>query len=235
MESKAFLVCDLLFDSSANLQTTTTHCTLEIRWNFTGSFIGCASGISPAPDSGTVDNRSLLFDYFLATPLLDINNTTEERKFSGNEDAGHNTDPLGRVIDAYVHHALVDSLGDMLFADVQGLFILSRHIFIVLIFLSITPGVIFEDGSLCLFDPQAHTCVPFMNTNEVHDLLMLYEISCTGGSGHWDKGVTQITMYREQHKCNSICRSLHLDKDDQGGSADLAKVSNHTHPLRLGF
>lgn len=103
------------------------HCffVLEIRWNFTGSFIGCAAGIAPAPDSGTVDNRSLLFDYFLATPLLDINDKFDERKFSGNEDVGHNTDPLGRVIDAYIHHALVDSLGDILFVDVQGMFYVS--------------------------------------------------------------------------------------------------------------
>jgi hypothetical protein len=99
------------------------YCVLEIKWNFAGSFISCATGIAPAPDSGTVDNRSLLFDYFLATPLLDINDKTEERKFSGNEDVGHNTDPLGRVINAYIHHVLVDSLGDILLADVQGMFL----------------------------------------------------------------------------------------------------------------
>jgi len=128
---------------SVHLQTRIPlcYCVLEIRWNFTGSFIGCAAGVAPVPDTGTVDNRSLLFDYFLATPLLDINNKTTERKFSGNEDIGHNTDPLGRIIDAYIHHVLVDSFGDMFLADVQG--------------------VVFEDGSLCLFDPQAHTYVSY--------------------------------------------------------------------------
>jgi hypothetical protein len=95
----------------------------EIRWNFTGSFIGCASGIAPAPEPGIIDNRSLVFDHFLATPLLDIN-PNNERKFSGNEDVAHNTDPLGRIVDAYIHHVLVDSLGDMLLADVQGMFLL---------------------------------------------------------------------------------------------------------------
>ena len=33
-----------------------------------------------------------------------------------------NTDPVGRVIDAFVHHALEDSFGEILFVDVQGEF-----------------------------------------------------------------------------------------------------------------
>lgn len=53
-------------------------------------------------------------------PLLDLGDKTEERKFSGNEEIAQNIDPLGRVIDAYVHHTLVDSLGDILLVDVQG-------------------------------------------------------------------------------------------------------------------
>jgi hypothetical protein len=76
--------------------------------------------VASPPNTGATDNRSLIFSDFLAMPLLDLNSNTKERKFSGNEEIAHNIDPLGRVIDAYVHHALVDSLGDILFADVQG-------------------------------------------------------------------------------------------------------------------
>ncbi|KAH9991685.1 hypothetical protein BJV77DRAFT_513913 [Russula vinacea] len=111
----------------------------HIRWNFAGSFIGQAVGVASPPDTGATDDRSLIFSDFLAMPLLDLGGDTEERKFSGNEEIAHNIDPLGRVIDAFVHHALVDSFGDILFVDVQG--------------------VVFEDGGLCLFDPQAHTSV----------------------------------------------------------------------------
>ena len=63
-----------------------------------------------------------MFDHFLVTPLLDIN-PNNEQKFSSNKDVAHNTDPLGHIVDAYVHHVLVDSLEDMLLADVQGMFL----------------------------------------------------------------------------------------------------------------
>lgn len=109
------------------------------------------------PDTGATDDRSLIFSDFLAMPLLDLGGDTEERKFSGNEEIAHNIDPLGQVIDAFVHHALVDSFGDILFVDVQGrsfmCFLLNT------LSLLACAGVVFEDGGLCLFDPQAHTSV----------------------------------------------------------------------------
>lgn len=94
---------------------------LVIRWNFKGAFIGSVLELEAAPNEGEVDERSLIFKDFLAAPLLEINNSeTEERKFSGNENVAHNKDPLGRMIDAYVHHTLIDSFGDILLVDVQG-------------------------------------------------------------------------------------------------------------------
>ncbi|KAF9461876.1 hypothetical protein BDZ94DRAFT_1310227 [Collybia nuda] len=107
-----------------------------IRWNFTGAFVGHAKNITPPPDDKE-DTRSLIFEDFLVTPLLQIDKDTEERKFSGNDDFRSNTDTLGRFIDAYVHHVVCDSFEDILFADIQG--------------------IISKDGSLCLFDPQADT------------------------------------------------------------------------------
>lgn len=74
----------------------------------------------PAGADGSIDNRSLIFNTFLAAPLLATDETTEERKFSGNDEIASNTDPLGRAVDAYVHHTLVDSFGELLLADVQG-------------------------------------------------------------------------------------------------------------------
>lgn len=91
-----------------------------MNWNFKGAFIGSVLELAAAPDKGEVDERSLVFTDFLAAPLLEINNDSKEQKFSGNEDIAHNKDPLGRMVDAYVHHTLIDSFGDILLVDVQG-------------------------------------------------------------------------------------------------------------------
>ena len=90
-----------------------------IRWNFKGAFIGSVFELEPEPKKGEDDEHSLVFMDFLAAPLLEINEL-QERKFSGNENIAHNKDPLGRMIDAYVHHILIDSFGDILLVDVQG-------------------------------------------------------------------------------------------------------------------
>jgi hypothetical protein len=93
-----------------------------VRWNFKGAFVGSVLELAAAPNTskGEVDERSLVYMDFLAAPLLEINDETEERKFSGNEDFAHNKDPLGRMVDAYIHHTLIDSFGDILLVDVQG-------------------------------------------------------------------------------------------------------------------
>jgi hypothetical protein len=91
---------------------------VEIRWNFADAFVGCATNVAPAPPAGTLDKRNLIFLMFLAAPLLNTSNM-EEWKFLDNEEIALNTDTLGRVVDAYVHHALVNSFGDMLLVDIQ--------------------------------------------------------------------------------------------------------------------
>ena len=107
--------CRILLAEQSGLQYL-----LVAHWNFKGAFIGSVLELVGAPDEGEVDERSLVFMDFLAAPLLEINDETTERKFSGNEDIAHNKDPLGRMVDAYVHHTLIDSFGDILLVDVQG-------------------------------------------------------------------------------------------------------------------
>jgi hypothetical protein len=89
-----------------------------------GAFLGCATASTPASLSlsGNQDDKSLNYLTFLAAPLLDIKDSSEEHKFSGNKEIAKNTDPVGHIIDAYVHHALVDSYGNILFVDMQGRF-----------------------------------------------------------------------------------------------------------------
>jgi len=76
---------------------------------------------------------------------------------------------------------------------------------------------VYQDGGLCLFDPQAHTR--------------------DGASGHWDKGSDIIDAYRRDHKCNSICRSLglHKETDIYSDTTSIADLGSRAHPLRVGF
>jgi hypothetical protein len=64
---------------------------------------------------------SLVFETFLAAPLLDMSNSYTERKFSGSTVAGHSIDVVGSAIDAYAHHVLVDSDWTLLLTDLQGM------------------------------------------------------------------------------------------------------------------
>ncbi|KAG1876221.1 kinase-like domain-containing protein, partial [Suillus subluteus] len=107
-------------------------------WNTTGAFIGKLIDLLPsAPIDGTDDNQSLIYDVFLATPLLPSGALYHKVKFSGNEQPGNNEDLIGHVVDAYSHHVLVDSEFEILISDIQG--------------------IIAPDHSVILFDPQAHT------------------------------------------------------------------------------
>jgi hypothetical protein len=79
--------------------------------------------IPPAPRGLKVDTRTLLFNTFIAAPLLKTTAPYKERSFT---DMEHTTpavttgDTLAEVIQAYVHWTLVESGGNLLLADVQG-------------------------------------------------------------------------------------------------------------------
>jgi hypothetical protein len=64
---------------------------------------------------------SLIFETFLAAPLLDTSNLYTARKFSGSTTAGQSIDVVGTAIDVYAHHVLVDSGGALLLTDLQGM------------------------------------------------------------------------------------------------------------------
>ncbi|EIM92067.1 uncharacterized protein STEHIDRAFT_136098 [Stereum hirsutum FP-91666 SS1] len=110
----------------------------KMTWNADEAFLGkvADSNIQKgSKDASDPDERSLLWPMFLATPL--IPDSYQEVKFSGNEQWEGNSTVVGRVIDAYAHHTVLDTAKEYLFVDLQG-FINSK-------------------GSVILFDPQAHT------------------------------------------------------------------------------
>jgi hypothetical protein len=127
----------------------------DIRWNSNDTFVGTVVGAMPPPPSyKNPDTRSLLFRTFLAAPLLELRGATE-RKFSGNEVAGQNTDDDGAVIDAFAHSVLVDSQETILLVDLQGIVIKftvnSYNVYFSFV------GIINQAGEIILYDPQAHT------------------------------------------------------------------------------
>jgi hypothetical protein len=78
--------------------------------------------IPPAP-RGEADARTLLFNTFIAAPLLNTIAPYKERCFMDMENTTPMVtigDTLAEVIEAYVHWTLVESGGDLLIADVQG-------------------------------------------------------------------------------------------------------------------
>jgi len=92
-----------------------------MRWNVDGAFVGWLETPPPPPPKETDDdNRTFIYSTFLATPLLSSGPSYTEMKFSGNTEIGNNTGAIGHAVDAYAHHTVVDSLGSVLFADLQG-------------------------------------------------------------------------------------------------------------------
>ncbi|EED85595.1 predicted protein [Postia placenta Mad-698-R] len=131
-----------------------------------GTFVGQVTSELPPPPASIADKdtRSLLYDMFLAAPLLetrDIEPGYKEVKYSGTDCAGQNTDTLGVAIDAFAHHTLVDSQGTLVFVDLQGLIKLSGK------FVIYDPQIQSLEGSAGFYDKgkagidtfiKQHTC-----------------------------------------------------------------------------
>ncbi|KAF8487772.1 hypothetical protein JB92DRAFT_3130472 [Gautieria morchelliformis] len=107
----------------------------EMKWNADGAFLGMLVDKLPDLPAEQRSNQSLIWNVFLAVPLLEPGAT--ERKFSGNGDTGENSDYLGIWIDEFAHHTVVDSMGEYVFVDIQGF--------------------VYSENRVILFDPQAHT------------------------------------------------------------------------------
>ncbi|KAF8224897.1 hypothetical protein L208DRAFT_1171960, partial [Tricholoma matsutake] len=90
--------------------------------------------------SVTSGSRFLLHKYFLATLLLPCGKLNAKvKKFTGSDDVGDACDSMTKAIHAFTHWSLLYSQGHILFCDLQGMLDFK--------------------GVMCLFDPQAHTCV----------------------------------------------------------------------------
>ena len=184
----------------------------DIRWNAAGSFIGTVNE----------EDATLEFNTFLAAPFLDTSTLYVERKFSGSTTAGRSKDIVGSAIDAYAHHVLLDSNGELLLTDLQGKSFGSLCI-ALLISDALCVGVVgIVSKSVILFDPQAQSCVtPHLTLRNF--LISVYRLAKE--TGFWDGGLPEITAWEKAHKCNDFCIKLKLNGNKTSRQA----------PLRIGF
>lgn len=161
---------------------------------------------------------------FLATLLLPCGKVDEKvKKFTGSDDIGDAPDNMTKAIHAFAHWSLLYSQGHILFCDLQGTFILIGNEILLgnvtkTLFLT---GALDFKGVMCLFDPQAHTCVlykanPFPPSSNLAFLLSsnrnIYHRDQR--SVYWDGGPAKIEAFRKQHapmcKDNWVCTKLGL-------------------------
>ncbi len=82
-----------------------------------------------------------MFTEFLAAPYMTTNGIYKERKFCGSEGSFEDTDEPALLVAAFAHHVVVDSHGEYLITDLQGI---------------VSPG---PEYTIRLFDPQGHSYV----------------------------------------------------------------------------
>lgn len=95
-----------------------------LRFNATNAFVGIITdGLDDSSALSTTNEPVWPYKSFLAVPLLQFSEDQEE-KFSGNCFAvgGNTGDSVGELVDAFAHHTLEDTNGDLVFADLQGVF-----------------------------------------------------------------------------------------------------------------
>ena len=97
----------------------------EMIWNAEGAFIGeIVPRLKTFGMEAESANACLIFNHFLAAPLLPITELGhQEIRFLGNLDIENHECGMKAVINAFLHAALEDSGGRFLFADIQGRFI----------------------------------------------------------------------------------------------------------------
>jgi hypothetical protein len=92
-----------------------------LHFNAANTFVGTVTTDVGAPTDDTDDNRTLLYQTFLAAPYIPHGDGYTEEKWSGTYEAGNNDTPLGRVMDAFAHHSLIDSNNTAVIVDLQGI------------------------------------------------------------------------------------------------------------------
>ncbi|PPQ80539.1 hypothetical protein CVT26_004157 [Gymnopilus dilepis] len=165
----------------------------EMIWNAEGAFVGeIVPRLKTFGMEAESANACLIFNHFLAAPLLPISELGhQEIRLLGNLDIENHECGIKAVINAFLHAALEDSKGRFLFADIQGKFTF-RLLTLCSSLLYNNLRDDFPKQYIALFDPQVHTP--------------------RGTYGHWDVGRRQIEAFLKKHRCNQYCRFVDLEE-----------------------
>ncbi|KIJ38229.1 hypothetical protein M422DRAFT_33372 [Sphaerobolus stellatus SS14] len=115
----------------------------RIHYNAEGAFIGeliVEDDTIPAPSYGAADTRTMPYNTFLATRLLDLTGRVEIRFTDLEGKLGRDVadqEEVDCIFAAFTHSVLVHSDHTMIVTDIQGIFL--------------------DDGELVLYDPQVHS------------------------------------------------------------------------------
>ncbi|GJJ06527.1 hypothetical protein Clacol_000719 [Clathrus columnatus] len=116
---------DFFLDGFYNLAKSVNYQGLpQMTWNLKKSFLGTCITIIDSEGGNTNKSDSdklqaIRYSDFLATLL--ITSYGNEVRFSGTDAPGTSKDHIGHCVDTFAHHTIVDSLGEMLFVDLQAL------------------------------------------------------------------------------------------------------------------
>ncbi|KIJ49753.1 hypothetical protein M422DRAFT_246102 [Sphaerobolus stellatus SS14] len=120
----------------------------RIRYNASGAFFGQLDCEDPdiAPSYGVPETRTMLYNSFLATPLIDMKGRSELRftdKYGNYGRDPSEREEIDYILEAFTHGVLVDSDHTVIVTDIQGVFL--------------------DNGELLLYDPQVHTVCKVWN------------------------------------------------------------------------
>ncbi|KIJ35033.1 hypothetical protein M422DRAFT_262776 [Sphaerobolus stellatus SS14] len=114
----------------------------RICYNTSSAFFGQLDCKDPniVPSYGVPETHTMLYNSFLATPLIDMKGRSElcftvKYGYYGHDPSEH--EEIGYIFEAFTHGVLVDSDHMVIVTDIQGVFL--------------------DNSELLLYDPQVHT------------------------------------------------------------------------------
>lgn len=154
----------------------------------------------------------------------------KERKFCGNDGMTEDKDEVSLLVQAFMHHVVVDSHGQYLLTDLQGTVFLSSFL-TSSVELIVKLGVVYPppNWSIRLYDPQAHTYVNLLSFG--YFLLTFCNSACGSAKfGHGNRGKRAIKDWLSAHSCtdNNYCKALGLHRAPDPYAPSLPEASSQT-------
>lgn len=173
---------------------------IDLRWNSKGAIVGkFARTYGPFPEVPEPFSESKWnchgltpFAYFLAVPFIDLSSLDVLSvrfgyAYTSLANKSLQAYEFSSVVSAFAHYAFVKNGRELIFADLQGMFV---HIFLMILIAdgARSVGVILPGPKCLLFDPQISTK--------------------KGNAAQWDCGPFMVNRFLERHMCSRYCEKL---------------------------